>query len=38
MVGAAIGTRDTDKERLRALTEIGVDAVVIDSSQGDSLF
>jgi len=38
MVAAAIGTRPQDKDRARALACAGVDAIVIDSSQGDSLF
>lgn len=37
-VAAAIGTRDTDKDRVKALVAAGVDAIVIDSSQGDSVF
>lgn len=37
-VGAAVGTRDTDKERVARLVEVGVDAVILDSSQGDSTF
>ncbi|MFT5319338.1 MAG: IMP dehydrogenase [Chlamydiales bacterium] len=38
LVGAAVGTREIDKERVDALVEAGVDAIVIDSSQGDSTF
>merc|ERR1719203_1030689 len=38
MVGAAVGTRPSDKDRVRALASAGVDAVVVDSSQGDSTF
>merc|ERR1711976_1084379 len=38
MVAASIGTRPTDKDRVRALVAAGVDAVVVDSSQGDSMY
>ena len=38
MVGAAVSTRDEDRERLNALVDAGVDVIVIDASQGDSIF
>merc|ERR1719197_852068 len=38
MVAAAVGTRPQDKERVKALAAAGVDAIVVDSSQGDSMF
>lgn len=38
LVGAAIGTRESDKERLEHLVKAGINAVVIDSSQGYSLY
>ncbi|MDC1142071.1 IMP dehydrogenase [Planctomycetota bacterium] len=38
MVGAAVSTKDEDRERLAALAEAGVSVVVIDAAQGDSTY
>jgi IMP dehydrogenase len=38
MVGAAISTREESRERLAALVEAGVNAVVVDAAQGNSVY
>lgn len=38
LVGAALSTRPGEVERAKALLQVGADVLVIDSSQGDSIF
>lgn len=38
LVGAAIGTREEDKERVEALVKAGANVIVVDSSQGNSTY
>jgi len=38
LVGAAVGTREEDQERLEAVVDAGADVVVFDSAQGYSTF
>lgn len=38
LVGASISTREEDKERLDELVKAGTDIIVIDASQGNSIF
>lgn len=38
LVGAAVGTREADKGRVGELVKAGVNAIILDSSQGDSVY
>jgi IMP dehydrogenase len=38
LVGASVGTRPEDHKRIQLLVEAGVDVIVVDSSQGDSIY
>jgi len=38
IVAASVGTRPVDRDRVQALVAAGVDAIVVDSSQGDSMY
>ena len=37
-VGAAISTREEAKERLAELAKVGVDVIIVDSAQGNSIY
>ena len=36
-MAAAVGTREKDKLRVDALHQVGIDAIIVDSSQGNSV-
>ena len=38
LCGAAVGTREQDKERIEKVIDAGVDVIIFDSSQGDSIY
>lgn len=38
LVGAAVSTRDEDRERVDALVSAGVDVILIDAAQGNSVY
>lgn len=38
IAAAAVGTREEDKIRLQKLVDVGLDIVILDSSQGNSMF
>jgi IMP dehydrogenase len=38
LVGAAVSTRDEDRERVDALVDAGVDVILIDAAQGNSVY
>ncbi|MFN0059699.1 MAG: IMP dehydrogenase [Planctomycetota bacterium] len=38
IAGAALSTRNEDRDRLEALVQAGVDVLVIDAAQGDSIY
>lgn len=38
MVGAAVSTHTSDRQRAEALVEAGVDVLVVDASQGNSMY